>query len=653
MQSRPLRLIGAVQAATEKANHRMLETMRNAAQGVVGKAIMTVVMGLIIVSFVIWGVGDMLRGFTASTVASVGGATISSQDFRYQFQRTLQQYQRRTRQPFTTDQARAMGIDRQVLQRMISEAALDVEAGKLGLSLSDDALRQLITSNPDFQDKTGAFDPQKFASLLRDNDLNERFYVSELKRNSLRQFIFSALATGVAAPKAVVNAEAAYSGQTRSADTFVLPASAAGDIPAPSEETLKAYYDDRKSNYRAPEYRAMDVVSLEPEALANPAEVSDADAEAAYAKVAGKDPRYGAPEKRDIEQILFPNQAEADAAEAKIKAGASFDDVVKERNLKPEDVELGETAKDAIVDPAEADAVFALPAGGVTGVLPSQFGPVIVRVKSITPSTVKPFSEVAEDIKRRISTGRAGDKIQALHDKIEDLRVSGKPLAEAAKEAGLATQSVAAVDGQGKDPSGKEVALPDRADLLKAVFASDVGLDEAPLQTKDGGFVWFAVTKIEPSHERTFEEAKPEVEAQWRAEQVDKALAAKADDLARQLRTGASVADVAKSVGASVKTVADIRRDEKTSLPESVVAAIFREPADGVGSAATPDGRTVFKIIADKTPAIDPIDPRAKAMAQQLDNATRESLVDQYVAALRRSLGVTVHPTVLQSAEGG
>ncbi len=321
----------------------------------------------------------------------------------------------------------------------------------------------------------------------------------------------------------MVTAEADYDGQTRSADMFVLPASAAGDIPAPSDDVLKAYFNDRKSSYRAPEYRAVDVVALDPETLANPAEVSDADAEAAYAKLAGKDPKFGAPEKRDLEQILFPNQADADAAAAKIKDGASFDDIVKARNLKPEDVELGPTAKDGVIDPTEADAVFALPAGGVSGVLPSQFGPVIVRVKSITPSTVKPFSEVAEDIKRRISAGRAGDKIQALHDKIEDLRVSGKPLAEAAKAEGLTTLSVPAVDAQGKDPSGKDVALPDAADLLRSVFASDVGLDEAPIATKDGGFVWFAVNKVEPSHERSFDEAKPQVEAQWRAEQVDKA----------------------------------------------------------------------------------------------------------------------------------
>ena len=119
----------------------------------------------------------------------------------------------------------------------------------------------------------------------------------------------------------------------------------------------------------------MDILALEPDTIANPAEVSDADAEAAYKKLAGKDPRFGAPEKRDLQQILFPNEADAAAAEAKLKAGVSFDDLAKERGLKPEDTEIGETTKDAMLDKDEANAVFALPQGGVSGVLKSQFGP--------------------------------------------------------------------------------------------------------------------------------------------------------------------------------------------------------------------------------------------------------------------------------------
>ena len=113
------------------------------------------------------------------------------------------------------------------------------------------------------------------------------------------------------------------------------------------------------------------------------------------------------------------------------------------------------------------------------------------------------------------------------------------------------------------------------------------------------------MTKVDPSHDRSFAEAKPEVETQWRAQQVDKALATKADDLVKRIRAGGTVADVAKSAGAEVKSAADIHRDDKTGLPESVVAAIFREPADGSSSAATPDGRTVFKITADQTPSVD------------------------------------------------
>ena len=285
--------------------------------------------------------------------------------------------------------------------------------------------------------------------------------------------------------------------------------------------------------------------------------------------------------------------------------------------------------------------------------LKSQFGPVIVRVKSITPSTVKPFKEVAEEVKREVSASRAGDKIQALHDKIEDLRVSGKTILEAAKAVGLTGQSIAAVDAQGRDPKGAPVNLPDSSELLRAAFASDVGLDEAPLKTKDGGFVWFDITKVDPAHDLTFDEAKPEVEKQWRAEEIDKALAGKADDLVKQINAGGNIAEVAKSAGAEVKSATDVHRAAQSSLPQSVVAAIFREPADGAGSAATPDGRVVFKITADRTPPVDFADARVKAMASELGNSTRESLLDQYVAALRRMLGVVVHQEVLQSAEGG
>ena len=160
------------------------------------------------------------------------------------------------------------------------------------------------------------------------------------------------------------------------------------------------------------------------------------------------------------------------------------------------------------------------------------------------------------------------------------------------------------------------------------------------------------ITKIDPAHDLTFEEAKPEVEQQWRAEEVDKALAGKADDLVKQLSAGASVAQLAKSAG-SRSEVGRRHPPRRANQPAGGGGGRDLPPAcRRRGVRGAPDGRMVFKITADRTPPVDFADARVKAIASQLDNSTRESLLDQYVEALRRELGVVVNQGALQSAEG-
>ena len=197
--------------------------------------------------------------------------------------------------------------------------------------------------------------------------------------------------------------------------------------------------------------------------------------------------------------------------------------------------------------------------------------------------------------------------------------MSGKSLADAGKAVGLSAETIAAVDAAGRDPKGAQVNLPDKPELLRAAFASDVGLDEAPLNTKDGGYIWYEIAKVDPAHDLTFEEAKPEVEKQQRAEEIDKALAAKADDLVKQISAGGNIADVAKGAGAEVKTATDVHRAEQASLPELVVAAIFRQPptapalrrppTDGWCSRSLPTGR---RRSTSRTPASSRWPPSSK-----------------------------------------
>ena len=629
----------------------MLGGIRKATQGIIGRSVMTVLLGFLIISFAIWGIGDIFRGTVSNKLAEVGGAVITVQQFQSAMQNLMYRYQTQSKASLTNAQAHALGLDSDVLQRLIAEAALDRRAASLGLAISDDAIAAAVRADPSLQDASGEFSRARFDAALRDSGLNERGFFISQSRAYLRQQIELALVDGLTAPKGLVDALARVEAQRRAIDYVVLPPAVAGEIPAPSDDALKSYFEDRRANYRAPEYRGFATLLLTPTDLARPAEVSEEDAKAFYDK--SRETRFVVAEKRKLQQIVFPDDAQAAEAEAKIKGGASFDQIVEARHLTPADIDLGETAKAAMFDPAVAEAAFALPEGGVSEVVKGQFGWVIVRVVAITPASVKSFAEVEDALKKEIAQNRAAGDVQTLHDKIEDARVTGKSLSEAATTVGLETRMIKAADANGLDPAGVAVDLPEKTLLLRSVFASDVGVDDAALQTQDRGFLWFEVAKVEPARDRAFEEVKDAIEKQWRADEAARALGAKAQDMVKQLDAGATLAGLAQSAGLEVKSAADVRRRGGGGLAESVVGAIFAAPSMGAGSAATPEGRVVFKITADTTPPTDANDPAVKKSAAQLANALQSSLIAQYVTALERELGVTINDNVLKAAEGG
>jgi peptidyl-prolyl cis-trans isomerase D len=631
----------------------MLDGMRKAAQGPVGRFAMAAVMLLIIVGFVNWGVpgGGFFAGFTSDKVATVGDQTVTAKDFQNELQTLIYQYQRQSKVPLTTAQAHAAGLDVQLLRRMTGEAALNSRTKSMGLAISDETIAAAARNDPHLQDATGQFSKAMFDQALRDSGLSERGFFAKQRQIYLRQQLEYALVDGLETPKPVLEALAGAEAQTRSIDYFVLPPSAAGEIPAPAADALKSYFDERKGSYKAPEFRGIDILVVSPASLAKPADVSDEDAKAAYEKL--KDKRFTIPEKRKLQQIVFANEAEANEAAAKIAAGATFDDIAKARNLTATDLDLGEVTKADIFDHAIGDAAFALPDGGVSGVVKGQFGYLLVRVLSVAPGSVQPFADVVATVKKDLATERASGDVLTIHDKIEDARVSGKSLVEAAKSFGLEAEAIPAVDAAGLDRDGKPVQLPETKSLLRAVFASDIGVDDAPLNTKDRGYVWFDVTKVDPAHDRPFDEVKDPVEKQWREEQVAKALSAKAADLVKQLDAGASLGSLAQAAGVEVKSASDIRRGGGAGLPESVVTAVFAVPADKGGSASTPDGRLVFKITGDSTPPFEASNADVKSANEKLQDGLRNSLLDQYISALQQQLGVNINERVLQAAEGG
>src|SRR6201988_406932 len=184
----------------------MLRGIRTASANWLGKAVMGVVMGLLIVSFAIWGIGDIFRGFGRSTVAKIGRTEISVEQFRTLYNDRLQQYSRQAGRAIGPEQARQLGLDRLVIGQIVSEILMDERARVLGLALSDAEVAKQITADPAFQGLNGQFDRARFEQVIRNAGYTEARFVAEQRRQLLRRELAGTIASGLSVPRTLVEA---------------------------------------------------------------------------------------------------------------------------------------------------------------------------------------------------------------------------------------------------------------------------------------------------------------------------------------------------------------------------------------------------------------------------------------------------------------
>lgn len=629
----------------------MLRGLQKASANWLGKIIMAAVVLFLVLSFAIWGIGDIFRGAGVSTVAQVGSADISIEQFRQFYNDRLQQISRRVGRPITPDQARATGIDRQILNQLIAEVLLDERARQIGLGMSDGEVAAEIRREPAFQGANGQFDQQRFLYLIRQAGFTEQRFVIEQRRTALRRQLASAIDGDLKAPQSAADLANRYENEERSIEFVALNAQNAGDIPAPTPEQLAGFFEQRKLLFRAPELRKVLFLTLSPQEIAKTIEVSDADAERYYADHRA---RYTVPEKRQIQQIAFPNAQEAAAAQAKLAGGMTFEALAAERKIPEKDLDLGLVSKAEMLDPAIAAAAFALKEGEVSAPVTGRFVTAIVRVTKIEPGQATPYAKVEAEIKQAIALDRAKADLARRRDQIEDELAAGQRLDEIGKKLGLPVRIIDAMDRSGHGPKGEPVPdLPKNVDLVAAAFATSVGVENEPLQIPGGGFVWYEVAGVTPSHERTFDEAKPQVEERWREAEIAKRLDQKAAEIAGRVKAGGWVGEIAAN-GLTLENANGLKRRGSGPLPPGVIAEVFRTPKDGVASAegAEPTQRIVFRVTGVTVPPLDMQSPAAKRLLDTLGAAYSDDLIAQYVAQLQIDFGVKINQTALNQAIG-
>lgn len=624
----------------------MMDSMRRAAQSWVAKALI----GLLAVSFGIWGIADVFRGGSATTLAEAGDTKISQQEFDRAFRNYLESIRRQSGQVFSQEDARKLGMDRLVLERLLSDAALDSQAKSLRLAVSDRQIVDETAENPAFKGSDGKFDHEQFLKLLAANGLSEAEYVANERRNRMRDAIIGTAAGGFKIPLSLVEAAYRFRNEQRDARYFVV-STAETEVAAATDDEIKKEYETNGAAYTAPEYRSAAVIKVEPADITGKITLSDADLQAGYGKYKED---YATPETRTILQLSFASLDDAKKAKDRIAGGTAFEDIAKEMGIKDSDYTFADRKKADFLDPVIGEAAFALAEGAVSDPVKGTLATVLLKATKISPAHQPALDEIRDQLSDRLKLEQARDEIQSVHDQVEDGLGGQKKFEDIAASTGLPLITITAVDQQGLGKDGKPVQMPQQGELLKAIFASDVGV-ENPALSLDDGYIWYDVREVVPSALKPFENVKEEARKAVIAQKVRELSMEKAAKLLEQLKGGSPLEDLAKESNAEIKTAQGLKRGETSvGFDAAAVKAVFGVPENGFAMALETDGKgaRIIQSAAVLLPPFQAGSAESKAIADELNAGSSEDLLGAYTVALKKDVGVTVNETLWRQISG-
>ncbi len=625
----------------------MLETLRRGASGWIAKALM----GLLVISFGIWGVADIFRGYSTDVVAKVGKEEIKLPQFERELDNQTKQFSQRLGQPLTRAQAQAYGVVNAAMTRLIALAALDGGVRQMKLAVSDEAVANNIASDPSLQSGFGHFDRAAFRQALQQAGLTEKAFIADRRAYMERSQVNDVLTAGVKAPTALLDAISTYQQETRVVSYIIVPPSAVGDIKDPDDKTLEAYHKKAAIHFTLPETRDFTVMALEPYNLAATVSITDDELKKAYEQ---RRAEFDVPEKRTVDQIPFATMDAAKAADARLRKGESLDKIVGELGLTKSDVALGSVTRAQMVSPTVADAAFTLKIGEYSEPVQGPLGAVILHVTAIEPGKASTFEQEKDKLRADLASDKARSDVYDVQNTIEDARAGGASLEDIASKNGLKLVKFNGVSERGLTADGKKIdGLPDYKDLLDTVFKSEQGDQIPPGDTGHGGYYWVRVDSVKPAELQPLAKVRDDVVKLWKTEKRKADLNVLVQSLVERGNKGESFDKLAASVGRSTLDSPELKRfSENDTFSRMAVTRAFAAPQGGFayGPVGFGDSLLVMQVKTINDPKPDPQSADYKKLQADLLDAVQTDMITTYVASLEKSLGVDINTKLLERA---
>jgi len=626
----------------------MLRALRKLADTWIARAFFV----LLVLSFAVWGVGDMVKGLFApdTSLAKVAGEKIPLEEGQTQLRRELDRLQRQLGTNFEANPQLRRALAEQTVDQLVLDRALRAEQRRLGVAVPDAMLRDFVFGIAAFRGADGRFSRVLFENFLRQNGLSEPALLALVRSDLGRQQLALAVNSGASAPAALTQPLVAALLEQRAIALVLLPAAEAPEPPAPEAAQLARFHENNPERFSAPEYREGTLAVMNAALLSREVEVSEADLLTAYD---ARRAQFDTPETRGVVQVLVDDPAKAQAlANAWRETSDPAALATKAEAAGGTLIDLGSIDRTILPVPELAEVVFALADGAVSAPVQSPSGWDVFRVQGITPGRASTLDEVRATLSGEIAQERAADLAFEREKMIEDALAGGASLAEVATRFNLATASFR-MDAEGLDARRQAVPLPVpetvRAPLIKAVFAAESGA--APrLKETEAGFVAVDLRAIVPPALRPFAEVKEEVLAGFLGEARLRLQEARAAKLLQAVNTGIPISAAAAEAGLGVREVGALTRalGEAAPIPRALLEPIFELKPKQATMARTEDGFAVAQLLE-----ISPAEPpeadllaRIKAEASQ---ALLRDIEQQYGLALRARSEVQLYPRMLDA----
>ncbi|MEE9314672.1 MAG: SurA N-terminal domain-containing protein [Rhizobiaceae bacterium] len=621
----------------------MLEGLRSFISGWVAKLLLVLLIG----SFALWGVsGSILGGTDTSAIARVGETTVGVREFLSAYNSNMNEMQQSAGRRLTREEGRVFGVESRTMNRVVFFATMNEFAREQNMSLSDKMLAKLIAENPAFHDSTGKFSRTNFQNAVANAQMRESDFITSQNKTATRSQVTRAFATGKLLPDAFKHAMGEYIQEQRKFSYITITSALAGEPDAATDAQLKTYFDANKKIYKAPEYRKLVILAVEPKDIADEKAIST---EAVAADYQDRLASYSIPEQRRVQQIVFKSQEDAEAAVKSIADGAVFETILSEQKIKTTDADLGLLSK-AQMPKAIQEAAFKLALNTPSEILKGAFGPSMIRITEIADAKITLFEDVQDEIRKDLALRAAADEIVSMQETIEDMRAGGATIATAAEKLGLKTRVIAAIDRTAQAPDGTIVKdVPSSNKLLAQAFTIEVGSQSSPLDLGEAGYVWVDVEKITPTRDQTLEEVKTRVSADWLAAEKATTVSKKANALKAQLGKGATLATIAEELKTTTTTTALLKRSvAEGNFSKAANLAGFGGNAKHIAIVDGPKaGEKILITVSEIKRSEAQIVAAPDAEMKIANEGAADDLITQLIRNLQSGYSVTQNPTLI------